>query len=265
MEFVDVHAHVESSRFEGDLKDVLTRAKEKGVSFIINSGVNPETNRKTLELSKKYSLIKASFGLYPIDSIIELVGQLDDDVSRVIKPFSVDKEIKWIEEHSKDCVAIGEVGLDYQIAPDFKEEQKAVFLKSIELAKKINKPIVIHSRKAEADAIKILKENNLRKVIMHCFNGKKSLIREGVEAGFYFSVPPVITRLQHFEMLVDLVPLEQLLTETDSPYLSPIAGVRNEPANVTITVKRIAEIKNLTEKEVAKQIYKNSVELFDLC
>jgi TatD DNase family protein len=99
---------------------------------------------------------------------------------------------------------------------------------------------------------------------MHCFNGKKSLIKKGVELGFYFSVPPVITRLNHFEMLVAEVPLERLLTETDAPYLSPVAGERNEPMNVAITVKKIAEIKKISEEEVARQIFKNAEDLFYL-
>lgn len=264
MKIIDVHAHMESSRFDGELSEILEIAKKAGVNFIINSGVNPKTNRKTLELSKRYPIIKCSFGLYPVDSIVEMVGQVGDDDGRVVKSFSVEDEIKWIEEHAGDCVAIGEVGLDYQVAPDYKDEQKVVFLKAIDLAKKLDKPIVIHSRKAEADAIEILKESGIRKVVMHCFSGKKALIREGVEAGFYFSVPPVIERLQHFETLVGLVPIEQLLTETDAPYLSPVAGKRNDPSNILITLKKIAEIKGLNEKEVAEQIFKNAQKVFNL-
>lgn len=264
MKYVDVHSHMESSRFSEDLDEVLQKSKDAGVVCVINSGVNPETNRKSLELSKKYDFVKASFGLYPVDSIVEKVGpKVSDDYPREIEGFSVDDEIKWIEEHKDDCVAIGEVGLDYQVAPDFKEEQKEVFQKAIELAKRLNKPIVIHSRKAESDATQMLKGQGLT-VIMHCFSGKKALIREGAEAGFYFSVPPVIARLQHFETLVKLVPIEQLLTETDAPYLSPVAGERNDPTNVPITIKKIAEIKEMTEEKVAEKIYGNFERVFEL-
>ncbi len=258
MKLVDVHAHLEEKRFEKDLDEVISRAEETGVKCIVNSGVNPETNRKTLALSEKYKIIKASFGLYPLDSIYEKVGdKLSDDAPREIKAFDVDEEIRWIEEHKENCWGIGEVGLDYQVAPDFKEEQKEVFSKAIELAKRLDKPIIVHSRKAEADAIEMLEESGISPVIMHCFSGKKSLIRKAVELGFFFSVPPVITRLNHFEMLVKEVPIGQLLTETDSPYLSPVAGERNESANVAVTIKRIAELKEMSEEDVAKKIWEN--------
>jgi TatD DNase family protein len=264
MSYIDVHAHLEEKRFEKDLNKVIERAEKAGVKFVITSGVNPETNRKALELTRKYKILKASFGLYPVDSIVAKVGdKLSDDYPRKIEGFDVDEEIKWIEKNAKDCVAIGEVGLDYQVAGDFKEEQKEVFEKVILLANKLKRPLIIHSRKAEADAIEMLEKAKVP-VVMHCFNGKKSLINKGVELGFYFSVPPVITRLNHFEMLVAEVPLEQLLTETDAPYLSPVAGERNEPMNVAITVKKIAEIKKISDEEVAETIFKNAKEVFDL-
>jgi TatD DNase family protein len=103
---------------------------------------------------------------------------------------------------------------------------------------------------------------NARNVVMHCFNGKKTLIKRCIENGWFFSVPPVITRLNHFEMLVKMTPIKQLLTETDAPYLSPVAGERNEPANVLVTIKRIAAIKEITEEEVAEQIWDNASKLF---
>jgi len=99
---------------------------------------------------------------------------------------------------------------------------------------------------------------------MHCFCGKKKLIKRVVENGWYFSVPPVITRLDHFEMMVQMVPLKQLLTETDSPYLSPVAGERNEPSNVAVTVKEITKIKGLNEEKVSEQIFNNFNNLFNL-
>lgn len=258
MKFVDVHAHLDDSRFEKDLIDVLRKAEKKGVICIINSGVNPETNRKSLYLSRKNSLVKSSFGLYPVDSIAEKINGLSDDYPRQITPFCVDDELEWIEEHKEDCVAIGEIGLDFQIAPDYKKEQIEVFEKVLKLAKKLNKPVIIHSRKAELECIEILEKFRMKKVIMHCFSGKKSLIKRCVENGWFLSVPPVITRLDHFKILVGIVPLENLLTETDSPYLSPIAGERNTPENVLITIKEIAKIKIIDEDKIAEQIFKNA-------
>ena len=266
MKLIDIHAHLESSQFKKDLKETINRAKKSGVTTIINSGVNPETNRKTLELSKKYNIIKSSFGIYPIDAIVKEIESGKENFPRGIKPFEVDRELDWIEKHRNNCVAIGEVGLDYnwQEFTKHKNSQIKNFEKTITLAKKIEKPLIIHSRKAELDAIAILEKHQCKNVVMHCFNGKKSLIKRGIENGWLFSVPPVITRLEHFKMLVKMVPLKQLLTETDSPYLSPVAETRNEPANIAITIKEIAKIKNLDEEKIAEQIFNNAKKIFNI-
>ena len=139
-----------------------------------------------------------------------------------------------------------------------------LFRKMLGLAEKIDKPVVIHSRKAELEAIEILEELKMKKVIMHCFCGRKSLIKRCVENGWFFSVPAVIKRWDNFRMLVEVVPLGQLLTETDAPLLSPVVGTRNEPVNVAVTIKEIARIKGLSEEKVTEQIFKNAVELFGL-
>jgi len=249
MKLIDVHAHLDDARFEKDLDGVINRAKNTGIKIIITSGINPKTNRKILEISEKYDIVKVSFGFYPLGNFNE----------------NIDDELKWIEEHKDDCIAIGEIGLDYNTdeAKIKTKEQKEIFRKVLSLAKKINKTVVIHSRKAEEDAIEIMEEMQMKKVVMHCFNGKKNLIRRCVENGWSFSVPPVITRLEHFKMLVEMVPLKQLLTETDAPYLSPVAGERNESANVAVTIKIISEIKGLSEEEVANKIFENSEKLFE--
>ncbi len=264
MKLIDVHAHLDDSRFEKDLKEVVMNATNKEVKNIIVSGVNPETNRKILEICKEFKIVRASFGLYPIDALGERIKRNLDEDTRPIKPFDVDEELEWIKKHREDCVAIGEVGLDFKIAPDYKKEQIEIFEKILTFAKKLDKPVIIHSRNAELEAIEILEKFNIKKVVMHCFSGKKSLIKRCVENGWFLSVPPVITRLDHFKTLVEIVPLENLLTETDSPYLSPVVGQRNEPANVAITIKEIAKIKDLGEEEVAEIIWKNAENLFKL-
>ena len=142
--------------------------------------------------------------------------------------------------------------------------QEKVFIKALRLAKKLDKTVVIHSRKAEARAIEIMEEEGMKKVMMHCFHGKKSLIKKCVELGWFISVPAVITRLEHFKMLVEMVPIEQLVTETDAPYLSPVAGTRNESANVIVTIKEIARIKGMKEEDVAKKMFNNAKGLFNL-
>ena len=265
MRLLDVHAHLEHKRFDGDLDAVIERARKSGVAFVITSGVNPETNRRALEVAEDYDLVKVSFGLYPIDALAkEIENGEAQGFLRDVEKFDVDEELTWIEMNKHKCVAIGEVGLDYNW-PDFaehKEKQIVVFEKVIALAKKLDLPVIVHSRKAELDTIEVLEKHQIKKVIMHCFNGRRSLIKRGVDNGWFFSVPPVITRLEHFKMLVGVVPLEQILTETDAPYLSPVVGERNEPANVAITVREIASVKGISEEEVAEQIFKNAERLF---
>lgn len=250
MKMIDVHAHLDHVRFEKDLGEVVERFEKSDGKWIISSGTDPETNRKVLELAKKYDVVKCSFGMYP-------VGNFDEDI---------DGEIKWIEKRADDCVAIGEIGLDYDDDERKAESemQKELFKKMLGLAKRIGKPVVVHSRKAELDVIEILEGEGMKDVVMHCFCGKKALIRRCVENGWSLSVPAVIMRLEHFKMLVEMVPLEQLLTETDAPYLSPVVGERNESANVLVTLKEIARIKGLSEDEAVRQIFINAKRLFSL-
>ncbi len=268
MKLLDVHCHLDSERFEDDLIQVLDRAQKTGIKFAFSSGVNPQTNRRVLELAKQYPMIRPCFGIYPIDAIVSKFPNVQDDDLRPIEVFDYKEELKWIEKNFHLCVAIGEVGMDFKVVkelPNFeeiKEEQKKIFEEIILVAKSLDKPIVIHSRGAELECIELLEKHKMTKVLMHCFGGKKSLIRRATDNGWFFSVPAVITRLHHFQTLVELVPMEQLLTETDAPYLAPVAGERSEPKDVLSTINEIAKIKNLGKEEVANQIWKNAEKLF---
>ena len=287
MKLVDVHCHLNHARFEGDLDEVVERFRKAGGEVLVTSGVNKGSNREALELAEKYDVVRASFGIYPVDALAKECEVGEADGFRDLMEFDVDEELAWIEAHAEDCVAVGEIGLDYNWkefqTEEMKEAQKKVFRKCLRLAQKIGKPVVIHSRKAEADAIEILEEMKMALVpkgtppaqqasdksdkvgvVMHCFNGKKALIRRCVENGWSFSVPAVIMRLEHFKMLVEMVPLGQILTETDAPYLSPVVGERNESANVAVTLKEIARIKGVGVGEVGRQIFINAERLFGL-
>jgi TatD DNase family protein len=262
IEYLDVHSHLESERFNSDLNEVIKRAKEKKIQ-IIQSGVNPQTNRKSLEIKKKYNLF-CSFGLYPIDSIASEFSGLSDDYPRDITPFDFEEELEWIKKNKDECILIGEIGLDYKVIEcnqRIKEAQIRNFNKAINLAIEINKPVLIHSRGAELEAIEILEKSGAKDVIMHCFSGRKNLIKRAAQNGWFFSIPPIITRLEHFKNLVTLVPIDQILTETDSPYLSPVAMSRNEPINVLTTIKEIAKIKKIGETETQKKIIENAKRL----
>ena len=263
MKLVDVHAHLEHSKFDGDLDEVVRRFVEGGGELIINSGTDPGRNRRSLELAERYGCVRCSFGMYPMGH---------DDV--------VAGEWAGVDGHAGDGVGSGGVGggggdggggvgsggfgLDVARGRGDFEKQEKLFRKMLGLAKRIGKPVVIHSRKAELKAIEILEEEEMKDVVMHCFCGDGGLIERCVENGWSFSVPPAIMRWNNFKVLVEMVPLGQLLTETDSPYLSAVVGERNEPVNVLVTLKEIARIKGVSVEEVGEAVWGNAVGLFKI-
>ena len=263
MNLVDVHCHLDHLKFKDDLPDVVKRSEEAGVKAILTSGVNFSTNKITLELAQTYDIVKPCLGLYPIDALAaELKGTEAESFVRDVEPFKVEEMLAFIEQHKDNCIAVGEVGLDYHWIKDKQEEMKGVFQQVIELVEKLKKPIVIHSRKAEQDCVDMLESSTIRKVMMHSFGGNKKLINRCADNGWSFSVPPNITRLQHFQMMVEMVNINQLLTETDAPYLAPTPGERNEPKNVAVTIKKMAELKGMTEEDVAGNVYMNFQKFF---
>ncbi len=251
MLLVDVHAHLDLKEFDSDLDDVIKRAEKAGVKAIISNGINCKSNKKTIELSKKYPIIKPALGLYPDDAIKLTQEQLQN-------------ELNFIKKNKEKIIAIGEVGLDYKYCKKKQEQelQKEIFIKIIKLSKKIDKPLIIHSRKAESDVIEILEKEKTKKVVLHCFSGKLKLIKKAAELGYYFSVPTNVVRSSQFQKLVEIVDINQLLTETDSPYLSPYKNKRNEPSFIIETIKKIAEIKNITINETANNIFMNYQKFF---
>ncbi|HIH11535.1 TPA: TatD family hydrolase [Candidatus Woesearchaeota archaeon] len=266
MNLVDVHCHLNHELFKADLPEVLKKAYAAGLRRILVSGVNPPNNREVLELARKHQpLIKASLGIYPIDAL----GIQPDAVGLPHHQGKIDleEEFCFFEKNKTEITAIGEVGMDFHWADKEKTEveQEHNFRKIIRFTIKLNKPIVIHSRKAENECITVLEQEIKNKeipVIQHCFSGKKSLIHKAAELGHYFSIPPNIIKSSNFQTLVKIVPLTQLLTETDSPWLSPFSD-RNEPAYVLETIKKIAELKQLSIEETAKQIWHNYERIFN--
>ena len=250
MLLVDVHAHLDHCKFKQDLDMVIERARKNNVKSIINNGINPEKNKITLELAKKYDIVKAALGLYPTDAI-------------KMKEEEIDKELEFIKKNKNKIVAIGEIGLDYHWDLKQHDKQKEIFEKIINLAEKIKKPLIIHSRKAEEDTINLLESSNVKKTVLHCFNGNFSLVKKADDLGYYFSIPTNVTRSEQFQKIVNLININKILTETDSPYLSPFPGQRNEPCNIVYSIKKIAEIKNMNVEEVANNIFMNYKNLFE--
>ena len=256
---VDAHAHLD--RFsEEELDLVIKRALDINVSAIITQGVYHENNLKVLELTKKYKIIKPALGLYPLDALNVKVIPGSEDSDQKTK-FDVDSTLEFIKKNKDKIVAIGEVGLDFKFSQD-KETQIKNFMKIIELSKKINKPLIIHSRGAEKECIELLESSNCKKVVMHMFSGNKKLIKKGEQLGFHFTIPGIINKSEHFQMLSKIVNINQLLTETDCPWLSPFPDKKNEPSFIQLTIKKIAEIKQFDPIEVENNIFMNYQRLF---
>src|SRR3989338_5194977 len=221
--------------------------------------MNHEKNQKILDLCKKVNIIKPAFGLYPLDAPNVICNEDAKDFSK--SKVDVDTTLKFIEKNKNNIIAIGEVGIDFKFSED-EEHQVENFKKIIDLAKKIRKPLIVHSRKAEKLVIDLLEDAKFFKVDMHCFSGKKSLVKRGAELGLFFSIPANIIKSDQFQMNAKLLPLQSILTETDAPWLSPYAGKMNEPAFIKDAVEKIAELKKLTVEETANAIFQNYQTLF---
>lgn len=261
MNLVDVHAHLDFSPLKENVKDIVVRAREVGMSAIVANGVHPQSNREVLELAKLFDIVKPAFGFYPSH-----VLEVSDD--------AFDAELDFIREHKP--IALGEVGMDFKFSnheyslggpktqdeEEMKRRQEKCFVKFIALSKELDIPLIVHSRKAELRVIELLEEHKAKKVVMHCFSGKKKLVERIRSHGWTFSIPVIVIKLEQFQTIVKETPLAQLLTETDAPYLGPRSGLTNEPAHVAFSIKKIAELKNMNEREVADQLYMNFQRLF---
>ncbi len=240
----DVHAHMDFFK-EEELKSILEDSK---IALVISNSVNMKSCENNLELSKKYLKLKLATGLYPEDNL-----KLTDFAK--LKTF--------VKNNKKQVFAIGEIGLDKQEKCDFKIQEK-IFIQELELAKELNVPSIIHTRKAEREVIDILENFKEQRIILHCFSGNFKLIKRAVELGFYFSIPAILIRSEHFQKLVAEVPRDRILTETDSPLLSPYKDKPNQPAYIRETLKKLAEIWKISEKEAENQIEKNTRHMFSI-
>lgn len=258
--YIDVHAHLDSCFFtDREIEQCIKHAKQSNVGIIIANGIHKDTNRHVLALAKKHPEIKAALGIYPWEA-------LQDDAAaghytKEAVSFDADEEIAFIKSHKKDIVAIGEVGIDRKNQHKT-NKQGEIFEKFIELSKELNKPLIVHSRKAEEEVINLLEQHDAKKVILHCFNGKKSLWQKIKDNNWYCSIPTNCVKSEHFQQLIAYMPMTHLFAETDSPFLSPFKGRHNEPAFVVEAYKVIAKLKNMDLKEVENCLWKNYQQLF---
>ncbi len=248
MKIIDTHTHLCDSSFDSDREEVLKRAEASGVVSILTVSETLDDARKNLALSKAHPILRPLAGLYP--------GHLDLD--------QADEIIRWIRRHRSELTGIGEVGLDYWIVKEESEReiQKDIFIRFIELSKKLDLPLNVHSRSAGKYVIDLLLQQDARKVQLHAFDGKVSAALPAVEAGYFFSIPPSIVRSRQKQKLVKCLPLSCLLVETDSPVLGPVPGERNEPINISQTIKTIAEIQSVESNKVSETVFQNTIELY---
>ncbi len=249
-EVTDSHCHLDFKNFDKDREEVMQRARDLGVTIMINSGIDYSTNRKSLALAKKYDFIYATLGFNP--NSVE--GMSTTDIQAVLNQ---------IKENAGEAVGIGEAGLDYcrcKNAAD-REKQAQVFSQVIELAGSLDMPLVIHSRDAEQKSLEMV--SGLKKVVFHCYGGSLPTMKQAVDMGFYISLATVICKSVSHQILARNIPLDHLLVETDSPFLSPRHG-RNEPSNVLDSVKLIARIRGVEPSVIAQATRENARRVFSL-
>ncbi len=260
--YVDVHSHLTHHDFADDLPAVIQRALDAQLSAIVVNGLEPSSNRRILDLAKKYQIIKPALGIYPIEAINDRIGTLPFEVSK----FHVESEIQFIEECAKNGLiqAIGECGLDgYWVGEDTFPRQEEVFERLIEIAMAYDLPLIIHTRKREERSMEILAHYAVKKVDFHCYGGKvKPALQAAERHGWYFSIPANARNNEAFRKLLRDLPEDFVLTETDCPYLSPTRGARNEPCNVVGTVDFLAELRGWTREEAAQKVWANYQKLF---
>lgn len=248
--FIDTHCHIDDPVYT-DVGEIISACERANVKKLICSGCDYESSEISRKIAEKHPSVYYSVALHP-----EHAETFNESTLKELKSAVGEK-----------CVAIGEIGLDYHYQPFDREKQAAAFISLIGLANELKLPIVVHSRDAHADTLNIIREN--RPVCggtMHCFSGSKEIARDYLNLGFYLSFGGTLTfknAVRSVEVL-RYTPLDRILTETDSPYLSPEPkrGKTNSPENIPIICKKIAEIKNISLGEVENAVYNNALNLF---
>jgi len=251
---IDVHCHLEQKDYDKDREQVIGQCKQE-LKALVTCSAHPEDLEKTLKIAKKHPrFIFCTIGLHP--EFIKELSQKD-----------IDDSIKAMEQNKNSIAAIGEVGLDYHWIKEeeWREKQKILFQKMIQLAKKLNLPLVIHSWDSTGDVIEILEQQGMKnkKVLMHQFSDKRTLQRI-IDNGWFISIGPGIAKSKDIKKVARDAPLNRIMLETDSPWFGQEGQKRGTPTNVKVAAEKIAEAKKIPVEEVEKQTDLNAIAFFGL-
>lgn len=247
---IDTHCHIFKEYYD-DIDSLTRKIKDSGVTKIIVNGCDMKSNLEVLELTKKHDIIYGAIGFHPTE----------------LENYS-DECLTWLESHICDdkIVAIGEIGLDYHYENTDKKFQQDIFKRQLELAQKYNKPVIVHTRDSIQDTYDMLSKFNLRGSI-HAYSGSLEMAKEFIKSGYYIGIGGVctFTNAKNSLEVIENIPIEYILLETDSPYLSPVPyrGKQNTPANIPVIAKRISEIKKVGIVDISKATTENAMRLFD--
>ncbi|MBQ3907236.1 MAG: TatD family hydrolase [Lachnospiraceae bacterium] len=252
-EIFDTHAHYDDHAFDEDREELIGSLKAAGVGRVVNIGSTVASCEACLTLAEKHDFIYAAIGVHPSETA-ELTEERFENLRRQC-------------QHPK-CLAVGEIGLDYYWPEPDAETQKLWFERQLELARELKKPVVIHSRDACRDTLEILKKQKAEEIggVIHCYSYTRETAKEYLDMGFFFGIGGVLTfkNGKKLKETVEILPMERIVIETDSPYLAPVPnrGKRNDSRNLAYVVRELAQMKGMTEDEVRKVTWENACRLY---
>lgn len=257
MVLIDTHAHIDVDRFDEDRDEVIARAEAAGIKAIINMGDSLESSQRSVELTHRYESVFAAVGIHPEEA--RPMNQADDQ-----------QLADWAEQAK--VVAIGEIGLDYYWVKDQEQRQiqQQVFIRQLDLARQLHLPVCVHNRDAHGDTMAILKkEGQGVRGVLHCYSGSLEMAKELMKLDWLIGVdgPLTFKNAAKLPEIVQNIPLERILLETDCPYMAPVPmrGKRNEPAFVYHVAEKLAELRKISLEQVAEQTTANARELYKKC
>ena len=251
--YFDTHTHLDDEKFNEDREEVIKRIQKEGVSLAVNIGSCIASSRASVALAEKYDFLYAAVGVHPNE-----VGALTDSDLEIIEKLAA---------HEK-TVAIGEIGLDYHYDEPPRDVQKIWFEKQMRLAEKLKMPYIVHDREAHQDTIDMIQKVGYTNGVMHCFSGSVEMANIMLDLGFYISIAGQVTfkNAPKVQEVASFVPLDRLLIETDSPYLTPEPhrGKRNDSSNVAFTCAKIAELRGMKTEDLAKITLENGKKFYNI-